>query len=130
MDASTASSPAAQPPATTSAPYALWPRSARFAVGILLGLLVFVIFGQSILTSFGARPDPSPAPTVELNSANHAELMLLPGIGDLLAARILKYRDDHGPFQSIDGLRKVPGIAALKFDRIKDHIYVDPPQYV
>ena len=46
----------------------------------------------------------------DLNSAGMAELESLPGIGPSLAGRILKHRNRHGPFRSIEGLGAVPGI--------------------
>src|ERR1700741_5079921 len=100
MSAAPVPNPAAEPPASVpiaAAPAsAAWPRSARFTVGALLGVALFSLFGQSFLTSFGARPTPSPAPRLELNSASHADLLLLPGIGDQLAARIVQHREERG----------------------------------
>lgn len=132
MDAETVPSPAVEPPATmppqAAPPSATWPRSARFTVGVLVAACALLLFGQTLLTSFGARPSPSPAPRIELNAASHADLVLLPGIGEQLAARIVKHREDRGPFKKIEELRKVPGIGPTIFDRVKDLVYLDPPQ--
>lgn len=134
MDAWQVLPPAAEPPANPpsvsvpSSPTA-WPRSARFTVGVLVGACILLLFGQSFLTSFGARPTPSPAPRVELNSASHADLMLLPGIGDHLAARIVQRRADLGSFRKIEDLLKVTGIGSIRFERIRDLVYIDPPEY-
>lgn len=55
---------------------------------------------------------------VDLNSASVEELMLLPGIGEVLAERIVAYRREHGPFTSVEGLLAVPGIGEGTVDRI------------
>ncbi len=48
--------------------------------------------------------------TVNLNSASVVELEALPGVGPVLAGRIVAYRDENGPFLSVDQLIEVPGI--------------------
>jgi competence ComEA-like helix-hairpin-helix protein len=48
--------------------------------------------------------------TIDLNSAALEQLDRLPGINDELAGRIVSYRDEHGPFGSLDDLRHVAGI--------------------
>jgi competence ComEA-like helix-hairpin-helix protein len=47
---------------------------------------------------------------VNVNTADVAELTKLPGIGDVLAARIVAYRSTHGPFRTLDDLVLVKGI--------------------
>ena len=47
---------------------------------------------------------------VDLNTADAAELDALPGIGPVLAQRIVDHRDEQGPFRSVDQLDDVPGI--------------------
>ncbi|MFE7122280.1 ComEA family DNA-binding protein, partial [Streptomyces sp. NPDC057654] len=52
---------------------------------------------------------------VSLNSATAAQLDTLPGVGPVLAQRILDYRSQHGGFASVDDLRRVNGIGARRF---------------
>ena len=47
---------------------------------------------------------------IDINSASAETLMLLPGIGEVLAERIVAYREAHGPFPSVDALDHVEGI--------------------
>ncbi|MEA3239619.1 MAG: helix-hairpin-helix domain-containing protein [Candidatus Bipolaricaulota bacterium] len=57
-------------------------------------------------------------PKVDLNSAGIDELNKLPGIGDVLAQRIVDYRTEHGPFHSLDELANVSGIGKSIIERI------------
>lgn len=57
------------------------------------------------------RPDPSP---LNLNTAGAEELTALPGIGEELAARIVRYREENGPFGTVEDLTKVSGIGQGK----------------
>lgn len=57
---------------------------------------------------------------VSLNSADVRALESLPGIGPSLAAAIIAYREEHGPFQSVEELVKVPGIGPATLAKIRD----------
>lgn len=59
---------------------------------------------------------------VNINTAAKDELDGLPGIGPVLAERIIKYRKAHGPFKDIAELKNVSGIGEIKFNRLKDKI--------
>ena len=66
-------------------------------------------------------PLPSPAPgRVNLNMASVAELDRLPGVGPVTAQRIVAYREQHGPFTSVDQLRDAKLVNATTFEKIKD----------
>jgi competence protein ComEA len=57
---------------------------------------------------------------INLNTATLAELDSLPGIGPVLAQRIIDYREEHGPFQSVDELLNVKGIGPELLEKIRD----------
>ncbi len=61
---------------------------------------------------------------VNLNTATKTELMMLPGIGEATAERILLYREEKGPFKSVNELKNVKGIGEKKFGKLKMHIEV------
>lgn len=56
---------------------------------------------------------------VDLNRANAKEFESLPGIGAVLAQRVIAYRQSVGRFQAIEDLRAVKGIGAKTFERIR-----------
>ena len=61
---------------------------------------------------------------VNLNTAAKEELMTLNGIGDVRAQAILKYREEHGEFRSIEELMEVEGIKKGTFQKLKDQIKI------
>ncbi|MEY4434805.1 MAG: hypothetical protein RIR16_845 [Actinomycetota bacterium] len=60
--------------------------------------------------------------TININSADAADLDRLPGIGPTLAQRIIDFRTANGFFTSINQLRKVSGIGQKLFDQIKTQV--------
>ncbi|MGW0480846.1 helix-hairpin-helix domain-containing protein [Nonomuraea sp. NPDC003214] len=70
-----------------------------------------------------AAPAPE-ASVLDLNSATQDQLEQLPGVGEVLAARIAEYRTAHGGFTSIDQLRNVNGIGPRTFEEIKPKVRV------
>jgi len=61
---------------------------------------------------------------IDINRAEPWLLEALPGIGEVLAQRIVDYRSENGPFRIIEDLLKVSGIGTAKFENIKDFITV------
>lgn len=59
------------------------------------------------------KPVPDPIPPIDVNNASGAELERLPRVGPALAARIVAWREKHGPFESLESLRHVPGIGPV-----------------
>lgn len=109
--------------------------------GILLGLTGVFLCGLLALSAYDQKaetairvetdravpqetflPDLSP---VNLNTADAEELDELPGIGEVLAGRILEYRAEHGPFRSVDDLKNIAGIGEETVAGLADRVTVD-----
>ena len=61
---------------------------------------------------------------VDLNLSSRIELQALPGIGVTLAERIVAYRSNHGDFQDVDDLVKVPGIGKKRLKKLEPYVKV------
>ena len=68
--------------------------------------------------------DPAAPSKVNLNTATLAELDTLPGVGPVLAQRIVDHRTKRGPFRTVQDLRQVDGIGEETFARLKDLVVV------
>lgn len=66
------------------------------------------------------------AAVLDLNSATEEELTTLPGIGEVLARRIVAYREEHGPFSSPEELMEVSGIGKATYGALADRVTVKP----
>lgn len=94
------------------------------------GLTVVNIDSSSISLEESPELDTPIVPDTEhpldLNAATEEELDLLPGIGEVLAGRIVQYREEHGPFQSPEDLLNVDGIGESTLADIRDRIIITP----
>jgi len=71
-----------------------------------------------------ATPEQTPDGKIHLNQATASELDSLPGVGPVIAERIVSYREENGPFESIEDLLDVPGIGEAKLADLRDHVQV------
>lgn len=74
--------------------------------------------------SAAAGSQPGGDGTVDLNRATAAELEELPGIGPVLAGRIIEHREANGPFRSVGDLRQVTGVGEKTFQSLADLLSV------
>ena len=93
---------------------------------ILAGCVVFLycVRGGSHGLSFAPAGLPSEAgyALVDINEADRDELLALPGIGEVLADRIIDRRADPGPFQSREDILAVPGIGEATLEGFEPYI--------
>ncbi|WP_091291642.1 ComEA family DNA-binding protein [Amycolatopsis xylanica] len=72
----------------------------------------------------GAAPSDGTPSKVDLNTATAEQLDTLPGVGPVMAKRILEWRTKHGRFTSVEQLRDVDGIGEGKFSKLRDQVGV------
>ena len=78
---------------------------------------------DSVQTATPATPG-LPSGLVDLNNASAVELEELPGIGEVLAARIVAYREEQGPFLRVDQITGVSGIGPATYQGIRGLAFV------
>jgi competence ComEA-like helix-hairpin-helix protein len=74
-------------------------------------------------SKIGLQPK-APGRVIDPNRASQADLETLPGIGPVLARRIMDYRRVHGPYKKIADLRKVSGIGWKKLEKMKPYLII------
>lgn len=104
-------------------------------VAVTAGLLGGApVWGQSQKSAESApAPEPAtkavmavkPMGKININTADEATLMTLDGIGEAKAKAILEYRQQNGPFKSVDDLTKVKGIGDKTLAQLRDLLTVE-----
>jgi comEA protein len=84
----------------------------------------FAVF-QKRVASDSVHQEMSASNRVNINMATKTELTSLPGIGDVLADRIIRQREEQGEFETIADLQRVKGISKKKFEKLKPLIAVE-----
>lgn len=93
--------------------------------------------GGDVNVTVEARPEKAQLPAaqevagtedetglININSASAAELMALPGVGEVLAGRIVEYRNAHGAFEFKEEIMNVRGVGETLFDDIEKLITI------
>ncbi len=90
---------------------------------------VGTVAGSTNGTAGGGSTVAAPAQSgekININTAGPAELDKLPGVGAVLADRIIQYRTEHGPFGSPEDLQKVSGIGPKIYEKMSAMVWVGP----
>lgn len=85
--------------------------------------------GESVAQSLETLQESAPAQQnqeekINLNTATEAELQTISGIGAKKAQEIIRFRDEQGPFKTVEELKNVPGIGEKTVERLKDMLTV------
>jgi competence protein ComEA len=77
--------------------------------------------GEPVATG---EPAGSAGERLDINVATAEELDALPGVGPTIAGRIVAYREEHGPFSTVEELQNVSGIGPATLERLRPHVAV------
>ncbi|ENZ5591559.1 helix-hairpin-helix domain-containing protein [Enterococcus faecalis] len=85
--------------------------------------------GESVAQSLETLQESAPAQQnqeekINLNTATEAELQTISGIGAKKAQEIIRFRDEQGPFKTVEELKNVPGIGEKTVERLKGMLTV------
>jgi competence protein ComEA len=97
-------------------------KSAMKTANRFASLLVVLSIAVCLCAALPAAAAPAKANTVNVNSAEAAQLALLPRVGPSVAQRIVDYRKKNGPFKSADDLMLVQGIGEKTYALIKPYV--------
>ena len=95
-----------------------------------INLAALVVDGEQIIVPGPGTDSPAEVSggsgdqKIHLNTATAAELDALPGVGPVIAARIILFRETNGPFKTLEDLLDVPGIGEAKLADLRDHLQV------
>ena len=90
-------------------------RSPRFLESVNLARVL--VDGEQIM--LGQSSPSADSGKLSLSSATAADLEQLPGVGQVLAQRIVQHRVDHGPFRSVDDVNEVSGVGDSLMEQIR-----------
>ena len=103
----------------------LWPQHQRAIAGLLLACLVgmtaFFLHRSHVrngLIEIDRSGSLAADFQVDINTAQFGEIVVLPGVGEKLAKTIVDYRQQAGPFNSVQSITKVPGIGDKKLEAL------------
>ena len=85
------------------------------------GILATLVLLFSLISGFAYANDPV---GININTADVAVLASLNGIGESKAKAIVAYRDENGPFQSVEDLANVKGIGARTVENNAERLSV------
>lgn len=71
-----------------------------------------------------SKPPAKGSQVVNINTADKATLMLIPGVGEVIAQRILDYRSQYGAFSSADELVKIKGIGEKTLEKMRPYVTI------
>lgn len=107
----------------------------RILIGTALLLAAVLVAYQAFFVPEVTRPvvvnvvseeaSSSPEWPVNLNTATLEQLDTLPGIGPVTAQAILDYREENGPFTSVEELEQVYGIGEKTLEKLRDSVTVE-----
>src|SRR5439155_8101410 len=122
--------PAAPPPPQQPPLKAAWPPSAQLALAFLIGVVTTLLLVNAWgYLRWGTRPADLErgiglSYRIDLNGADHVELLQLPSVGENLARKIEAYREEHGGFREVNELIQVHGIGPATLERLRPWVVI------
>ena len=88
-------------------------------ISVFMLLCVLGVAMPAVLFAAGSADVVEQNAKVSLNAGSAIDLQTLPGIGEVTAARIITFREQNGPFATVDDLIKVKGVGVKTLDKLR-----------
>ena len=96
----------------------------RKSLPMLIAVILITSIAGAALADDSAT-SATPEGVININTADVAQLSLLPRVGEKAAQRIVDYRTAHGPFKKATDLMQVKGFGSKSFERLSAYIVID-----
>ena len=97
-------------------------------IAFIAGYIIGISTDRSVILSENLPTDATTSVyedgKININTATLSDLIQLPGIGEKLAANIITYRENNGPFESVNELIQVEGIGSKKLSILTEYLTV------
>jgi competence protein ComEA len=102
-------------------------RKGALASLALVAMALAVVVGPALAIEQDDAETAKNAPSrqIDINKATAVELTEIPGVGTVIAERIVDFRDKQGPFRRVEDLLKIRGIGEKSFQKIRPHVKVE-----
>jgi len=97
-----------------------------FIAAACMALALSALCAMTAASAFaaGAQSGQPAAAQIDINSASAEQLTAIPGIGQVMAQRIVQFREEQGPFKRVEDLLKIKGIGEKSFQRIRPYVRI------
>jgi len=96
----------------------------RKSLPIFVTMFLIASIGAAAFAADAPANASTPAGVVNINTADTAQLSLLPRVGMKAAQRIVDYRTEHGAFQKTTDIMQVKGFGDKSYERLSSYIVV------
>jgi competence protein ComEA len=100
-------------------------KTMRKSLPILITAFLITSVGAAAFAAETPANTSAPSGVVNINTADVAQLSLLPRVGQKAAQRIVDYRAQHGAFQKTTDIMQVKGFGDKSYERLSSYITVD-----
>jgi comEA protein len=94
------------------------------AACLTLALLALFATYPCMADQSASKTKAPAAGEIDINRASAEQLTRIPGIGKVMAERIVLFRKEHGPFKRVEDLLKIKGIGEKSFERIRPYVKI------
>lgn len=88
-------------------------------ISVFMLLCVLGVAMPAVVFAAGSADVVAQNAKVSLNAGSAVDLQTLPGIGEVTAERIITFREQNGPFATVDDLIKVKGIGVKTLEKLR-----------